>query len=102
MRGTVERWGDDTGAFAATVAYTVRPEGRIRVHAVGTYRLSAMVSGPVTPPAEGVEAVARIWAFRENQRPGDTDAGDVPINLSGSVVRSGAAECVRHLRGVVL
>ena len=100
--GTVERWDDASGAFAATTAYTVRPAGRIRVHAIGTYRLTSMLSGPVAPPAEVIEAVARIWAWRENQRPGDADISEVALNLSGAVMRSGAAEVVRHLRIVSL
>ena len=95
---SVERWDDSAAAFVSTPGYTRRPENRLRLHAPGTYRLTATVNAPDVLPPEVTEAVARCWAFRENRRPGDLDVGEVPVNLAGAVMRSGAAECIRHLK----
>ena len=98
---SVELWSDSAADFEATTAYTVRPNNTIRLHSPGAYRITATVSSPAILPPEVTEAVGRIWAIRENTRPGDTDLGGDGgqlLNLAGAVLRSGAGEVLRHLR----
>ena len=55
-------------------------------------------------PDEAVEAVARLWAFREQLRPGDLTMGDGSGEqqvLAGAIMKSGAAEIMRTLRNRV-
>lgn len=95
--GTVELWNDTTAAFEATTAYTVRPSNRLRLHRPGTWRITASVDAPADLAPEFAESAARLWAFRENRRPGDVDLAGASVNLSGAMQRSGAAEVIRHM-----
>ena len=55
-----------------TPAHRVMPAGRIEVsEQAGIYQVTADLTPGSTVPDEAVEAVCRLWAFREQLRPGD-------------------------------
>ena len=94
------RWDDAAAAFQAT-EFIVRPVGMVRLPAAGTYRLVANATPTTNYPPAVHEAVARLFAFREIHRPqrGDgamTDSG-LPQTQTGAMMRSGAAEVIRHV-----
>ena len=94
------RWDDAAAAFQ-TSDFIARPVGMVRLPAAGTYRLVANAMPTTTYPPAVHEAVARLFAFREIHRPqrGDgamTDSG-LPQTQTGAVMRSGAAEILRHV-----
>ena len=73
----------------------------IRVTAGGTYRIVAAVLPLAIYPSEIREAVARLFAYRENLRPqkttGDAADGIIPTQ-AGAIQKSGAAELLRFTR----
>ena len=94
------RWDDAAAAFQAS-EFIVRPVGMVRLPAAGTYRLVANATPTTNYPPAVHEAVARLFAFREIHRPqrGDgvtTDSG-LPQTQTGAMMRSGAAEVIRHV-----
>ena len=96
----VSLWDDAAAAFQAT-EFIVRPVGMVRLPAAGTYRLVANATPTTNYPPAVHEAVARLFAFREIHRPqrGDgamTDSG-LPQTQTGAMMRSGAAEVIRHV-----
>lgn len=96
---TVEVWRD--GAWQAA-AVTLRPLARVELPAApAEYRFTVPVEVDAAPTAPMLEAVARVFAIRTSLRPGDQDLSQLPVNLSGAWFKSGAAECVRHLRRVI-
>ena len=98
---SVEVWSDASETWTAAT-YIRSPLGStIRVSAAGTYRIVASVL-PLEPyPTTVGEAVARLFAFRENVRPmmvtGDLADGTFP-SQAGGVLKSGAAELLRFVR----
>ena len=73
----------------------------VRLPTAGTYRIVTSATPTLNYPASVHEAVARLFAFRETHRPqrGDgvtTDSG-LPPTQAGAVMRSGAAEILRHV-----
>ena len=100
---SVERW-DDSADPAGYVAadYAALPGGRVTVDQDGTYRVIAELTPPATTPEEAVEALARLWAIREQFRPGDfreaVDIAGATAQLGGAIMKSGAAEILRTLK----
>ena len=62
----------------------------------GQYEIVASLTAPTTAPPNAIEAVARLWAYRDTLRPGDLSemAGEQQV-LSGGMMKSGAAEALR-------
>ena len=110
---SVESWNADTAAWVtfATDRYRVRSGGRLRVPRDGgvvsrdcdlTLRIMADIL-PMDPrPKEADEALARLFALRENRRPGagerGLDADGRILNLDNALRRSGAREVLDSLR----
>ena len=96
----VELWDDEAEAFAP-VDYIRRPLGVIRVPRAGTFRIVASVLPVLTYPVVVNEAVARLFSFRESYKPraatGELADGNPPAT-TGALMRSGAAEALRHIR----
>ena len=96
----VAAWADSAGAFV-TSEYVARPLGRIRVAAAGTYRILASATPNPNYPSVVDEAVARLFSYREAFKPrknsSEISDGNAP-SIAGGVLRSGAAEVIRHLR----
>ena len=97
----VSRWDDAAEAFQS-VTYQARPLGRIRVDLGGVYRIVAAVTPSLVYPTVIDEAVARLFAYRESYKPrargaSDISDGNAP-SITGAMMRSGAAECLRHIR----
>ena len=98
---SVEVWSDASEIWTA-VTYIRSPLGStIRVKQAGTYRIVASML-PLEPyPTVIGEAVARLFAFRENVRPrmvtGDMADGTFS-SQAGGVLKSGAAELLRFVR----
>ena len=95
-------WGDDTQAWAALSApddYSLRPGARFAVGRPGQYEIVSSLTAPATAPPSAIEALARLWAYRETLRPGDlTDVGGEQQVLAGAMMKSGAAEVLRGVR----
>ena len=96
----VLRWSDDAEAFVAA-SYVVRPVGRIRLAESGTYRIVCEATPSTTYPTTIKEAVARLFSYREAYKPrldtSDFSGGNAP-SITGAMMRSGAAECIRFNR----
>ena len=97
---SVEKWSDEAEDFEAS-EYIRRPLGRILVPAGGTYRIVASVLPTATYPTVIDEAVARLFSYREAYKPrratGELADGNAP-SIAGAMLRSGAAEALRHVR----
>ena len=97
---SVELWSDSAAAFVTT-EYILRPLGMIRVSAAGTYRIVASVLPLETYPTVIDEAVARLFSYRESYKPrrntSELADGNAP-SITGAMMRSGAAECIRFIR----
>ena len=94
------RWDDAAAAFQAS-DFLVRPVGMVRLPAAGTYSITASATPSSNYPPAVHEAVARLFAFREIHRPhrsdgAMTDSG-LPPTQAGAMLRSGAAEILRHV-----
>ena len=96
----VERWDDETEAFAPTT-FVNRPLGVIRVRCAGTYRIAATVLPLATYPSVVGEAVARLFSYRESYKP-RRETGELadgrPPTTTGAVMKSGAGELLRFIR----
>ena len=96
----VARW-DDAAAAYVTAEYVMRPLGAIRVSAGGSYRVLASSTPNPNYPTVIDEAVARLFSYREAYKPrrqtGELADGNAP-SITGAMMRSGAAEVVRHIR----
>ena len=96
----VARW-DDAPAAYVTAEYVVRPLGAIRVADAGTYRILASATPNPNYPTVIDEAVARLFSYREVYKPrrntSDLSDGNAP-SITGAMMRSGAAELLRHVR----
>ena len=96
----VQRWSDDAAAFQ-TEPYIVRPLGVLRLPAAGTYQIMASATLATNYPHAIQEAVARLFAFREIHRPqrgdGSLSESGLPATQAGAMLRSGAAEIIRHV-----
>lgn len=100
---SVERWDDSEDPRAyVTEEYHYAPGGAVAVARDGVYRVVASLTPPAATPEEAVEALARLWAIREQFRPGDfreaVDIGGAVAQLSGAVMKSGAAEILRTIK----
>lgn len=99
---SVELW-NDAAAFGVAV-YAARPSGRIRVELAGIYRIVCELTPAADAPSAAVEGMARLFAYRTNNRPqpgtvsADLGGDDVSRRLQGAMLRSGAAEALRPLR----
>ena len=96
----VELWDDEAEAFAPST-YIRRPLGLIRVPRAGTYRIVASVLPAANFPAAVANAVALVFAYREEYRPrhsaSELSDGAAP-SVAGAILRSGAAEALRFYR----
>ena len=110
---SVDSWDEDTAIWDTfrTDQYKVRPAGRIRIprdaisvprDSVLSLRIIADTLPPQDAPPEADEALARLFALRENRRPGSGNAGlDADgriLNLDNAMRRSGAREVLDSLR----
>ena len=97
---SVEQWSDEAEDFAPAT-YIRRPLATIRVPAAGTFRIVASVLPSLTYPTVVDEAVARLFSYRESYKPrlntSELADGNPPAT-SGAMMRSGSAECLRHIR----
>ena len=96
---TVELWDDSVGFVASP--YIVRPLGRIRLENPGTYRIVCSSTPSTTYPPTIKEAIFRLFSYREHYRPrfNESDfANGAPPSITGAIMRSGAAECIRFDR----
>ena len=91
---TVRRWA--AGDWAAST-HVARPGLRLELPTTGEFEVSATVSVAAPMLNAAVEALTRLFGFRETRRSGDT--GDAlapgPLNLSAGMRRSGAADILR-------
>ena len=97
---SVMRWDDAAAAFV-TSTYIRRPLGAIRVTAAGTYRLLASATPNPNYPTIVDEATARLFSYRESFKPRKNTgelADGAPPSIAGAMMRSGAAEILRHIR----
>ena len=96
----VAQW-DDAAAAYVTAEYVARPLGAIRVADAGTYRILASATPNPNYPTVIDEAVARLFSFRESWKPrrntSELADGNAP-SITGAMMRSGAAECLRFIR----
>ena len=96
---SVRLWSDavqDWTALTTVTGYRNTPGARILVDVAGQYEIVSSLTAPTTAPPNAIEAVARLWAYRETLRPGDLSeiAGEQQV-LSGGMMKSGAAEVLR-------
>ena len=96
---SVRLWWDDAQdwmTLAAGTGYRNAPGARILVEVAGQYEIVSSLTAPTSAPPNAVEAVARLWAYRETLRPGDLSeiAGEQQV-LAGGMMKSGAAEVLR-------
>ena len=108
---SVESWDDGAAAWVTfnSTLYKVRPGGRIQIprHAISVSHdssLSLRIIADILPldprPLEADEALARLFAMRENWRPRGTsrDEDGRILNLDNAARRSGALEVLDSLR----
>ena len=95
----IVRWADEAAAFQSS-EFIVRPVGMVRLPTAGVYRIMASATPSSNYPASVMEGVARLFSYRENVRPrmvsGDLADGTFPTQ-AGGVLKSGAAEILRHV-----
>ena len=97
---SVRLWSDDAQDWTTLTGtgngYRTAPYRRILVDVAGQYEIVSSLTAPTTAPPNAVEAVARLWAYRETLRPGDLSdiAGEQQV-LAGGMMKSGAAEVLR-------
>ena len=93
----VRLWDDNTEDWTPAI-FRKRPAGRVRVNQSGEYDISIEADASTTIPAEAIEGVSRLFAYRETLRPGDlTEVTSEQQNLSGAMMKSGAAEVLRAI-----
>ena len=97
---SVRRWDDEAQDWVTLSAvdrgYRLVSSSRLVVATGGQYEIVSSLTAPTTAPPNAVEAVARLWAYRETLRPGDLSeiAGEQQV-LAGGMMKSGAAEVLR-------
>ena len=96
---SVRLWSDDAQdwtALAAGTGYRNAPGARILVDMAGQYEIVSSLTAPTSAPPNAIEAVARLWAYRETLKPGDlTEVTGEQQVLAGGMMKSGAAEVLR-------
>ena len=96
---SVRLWSDvaqDWTTLAAGTGYRTAPGARILVDVAGQYEIVSSLTAPTTAPPNAIEAVARLWAYRETLKPGDlTEVTGEQQVLAGGMMKSGAAEVLR-------
>ena len=98
----IREWSDTLGDWQA-VTVTRRPAGMVRLPRSGEFEIAVEVEAAASIPPEAVEGVARLFAYRDTLKPGDLSeiAGEQQV-LSGGLMKSGAAECLRPIRHTVV
>ena len=95
----VRLWSDDAQDWTTLTAgtgYRLAPGARILVDVAGQYEIVASLTAPTTAPPNAIEAVARLWAYRDTLRPGDlSQIGGEQQVLAGGMMKSGASEALR-------
>ena len=96
---SVRLWSDDAQDWTTLTAgngYRLAPGSRILVAAAGQYDIVASLTAPTSAPPNAIEAVARLWAYRETLKAGDISevTGEQQV-LAGGMMKSGAAEALR-------
>ena len=96
---SVRLWDDDAQDWTVLTVgngYRNAPGARILVDVAGQYEIVSSLTALTAAPPNAVEAVARLWAYRETLRPGDLSeiAGEQQV-LAGGMMKSGAAEALR-------
>ena len=95
----VRRWDYDAQdwiTLTVGAGYLLCPGGRIIVRQRGTHEITATLTAPASAPPNAIEAVARLWAYRDTLRPGDlADITGEQQVLAGALMKSGAAEILR-------
>ena len=97
----VRRWDDDAQDW--TYAHGQEPATWLlravasSFASAGQYEITATLTAPATAaPPNAIEAVARLWAYRDTLRPGDlADITGEQQVLAGALMKSGAAEILR-------
>ena len=99
----VDVW-DDAAADWTTPSpgHRMRPAGRVMVHAAGWYRVRCSLLPAAPPPDPIGEAIGRCFAMREQMRPGDKTLDGTAVNLSASIIRSGAGEVLLPWRSLTM
>ena len=98
----IRGWSDTLGDWQ-TVTFTRRPAGMVRLPSSGEFEIAVSVEAAATIPPEALEAVARLWGYRDVLKSGDiTEVTGEQQVLAGGVMKSGAAECLRPLRHPVI
>ena len=97
---SVRLWSDEAQGWTALTAGSrlpaTRPGRGILVEVAGQYEIVSSLTAPTTEPPNAIEAVARLWAYRETLRPGDlTEVTSEQQVLAGGMMKSGAAEALR-------
>ena len=103
LRQPVIREWSDTSEDWQQVTVTRRPAGMIRLPHAGEFEIAVTVDATAIIPAEAIEAVARLWGYRDVLKAGDLSAlTNEQQVLAGGVMKSGAAEVLRPLRHTVI
>ena len=96
---SVRLWSDDAQNWMTLTpsnGYRYVPDSRILVDVAGTYEIVSTLTATTPASPTAVEAVARLWAYRETLRPGDlTEMSGEQQVLGGGMMKSGAAEILR-------
>ena len=96
---SVRLWSDvaqDWTTLTAGIGYRLAPSSRILATVAGQFEIVASLTAPTTAPPNAIEAVARLWAYRETLKPGDlTEVTGEQQVLAGGMMKSGAAEVLR-------
>ena len=95
-------WEDDAQAWVTLSApddYRLLPGSRFIVGRSGQYEIVSSLTVTAAAPPSAIEAIARLWAYRDTMRPGDLSevAGEQQV-LAGGMMKSGAAEALRGVR----
>ena len=96
---SVRLWSDeaqDWTTLTPSNGYRYVADSRILVDVAGQYEIVSTLTAPTPAPPTAVEAVARLWAYRETLRPGDlTEISGEQQVLAGAMMKSGASEVLR-------
>ena len=97
---SIRRWDDEAWVtLSAPDDYSLLPGARLIVGRSGQYEIVSSLTAPATAPPSAIEALARLWAYRETLRPGDlTEVTGEQQVLAGGMMKSGAAEALRGVR----
>ena len=94
---SLRRWDDEAWVtLSPSAPYRTLPGARILVGRAGQYEIVSSLTAPTSAPPNAIEAVARLWAYRETLKPGDlTEVTGEQQVLAGGMMKSGAAEALR-------